>query len=118
MSLTLAEWAKDEGRRKILKEILEHPVLKDALDTIRDDNLPSLQLTVLPPGMDAAFAYSVESAKRGGVQEAISKLRAIPNLSNERFDAIKKLGAPFSHVEREMAAKESEEQEKPKKKKS
>ena len=88
MVKTLEQWAGDEDSRDTLAKLLSHPVMQDALATMRWLNRPTTRIDRLPEGMTAIEQIALTNAQRAGGQGMTDSLMSLPLLSNKTLKAL------------------------------
>ena len=87
--MTISQWSNNEAMRAELAQLISHPTMQAAITTLRLQNLPSLKLgkDIQLPGMDPMHCIALESAKRAGGQNILTRLMEMPLLGHVMADA-------------------------------
>lgn len=102
--MTIQEIANNPDLRKRLEQLISDPAMQIALNALSDENMPDIVIKSTP-NMDPLVAIALDSAKRGGAQSIIKKLRKLPFINPSHYSRSVDLGAPWEYLEMEAKPK-------------
>jgi hypothetical protein len=93
-------WFKDAGKHAALRELLDNPIMRDALEILRADAAPQpvthQMLLQGVRGKDLAYATAQIHATQCGIQRALNRLQQLASPLPQRDE--NPLEEPFAHV--------------------